>query len=262
MVTYVGIFLFVLIIILFARFSKKNKAIQSGPAAYNIEELLSAHVSFYQQLSQDQQKSFSERVAQFLSSTRITAVGDVELTDLDKVYIGASAIIPIFHFPEWQYTNLDEVLVYPGAFNEGFQQKGDDRNVLGMVGEGALNRQMILSQQSLRHGFEQKNSGNTGIHEFVHLLDKSDGATDGLPEFFMPASLRDPWLKQMHRTIAEIRQKGDDINPYAGTNEAEFLAVISEYFFTKPDLLEKLHPELYKMLQTIFRGHAASGEEL
>ncbi|WP_336516664.1 M90 family metallopeptidase [Pollutibacter soli] len=260
MATYIGIGFFVVIILLFVKFSKKANAPQPVPASNNIEDLLSKHVSFYQRLSSGQQESFSKRVSQFLSATRITPVGNVQLTDLDKVYIGASAIIPIFHFPEWQYTNLDEVLVYPGSFDEGFQQHSKDRNVLGMVGDGALNRQMILSQESLRQGYEQKNAGNTGIHEFVHLLDKSDGATDGLPEFFMPSSLKDPWLKQVHRAIAEIRQKGDDINPYAGTNEAEFLAVISEYFFTKPVLLEQHHPEIYQMLQTMFRKKDGQGK--
>jgi Mlc titration factor MtfA (ptsG expression regulator) len=56
----------------------------------------------------------------------------------------------------------------------------------------------------------------------------------------------------MHQNIAEIRQDDSDINPYAGTNEAEFFAVISEYFFQKPHFLEAQHPELYAILLKIY----------
>jgi Mlc titration factor MtfA (ptsG expression regulator) len=43
-----------------------------------------------------------------------------------------------------------------------------------------------------------------------------------------------------------------DIDPYAVTNEGEFFAVVSEYFFERPDLLEEKHPELYKLLTEFF----------
>jgi Mlc titration factor MtfA (ptsG expression regulator) len=43
-----------------------------------------------------------------------------------------------------------------------------------------------------------------------------------------------------------------DINPYALTNEAEFLAVAAEYFFEKPTELQHKHPELYAELSRIF----------
>jgi len=40
-------------------------------------------------------------------------------------------------------------------------------------------------------------------------------------------------------------------------NEAEFFAVISEYFFERPDLLAEKHPELYGMLVRMFRQDPA-----
>ncbi len=35
---------------------------------------------------------------------------------------------------------------------------------------------------------------NTGIHEFVHLLDKEDGSVDGLPEALLAKQYTLPWL--------------------------------------------------------------------
>jgi hypothetical protein len=116
-----------------------------------------------------------------------------------------------------------------------------------------MNGQMILSRNALVKGFS-KNSGeeNTGIHEFVHLLDKVDGATDGIPEGFLAHEYTAPWVKMMHQEIHKIETGHSDIDPYATTNEAEFFAVVSEYFFEKPDQFQTKHPELYEMLSKIF----------
>jgi hypothetical protein len=123
---------------------------------------------------------------------------------------------------------------------------------MGMVGEGNLNNTMVLSLRALREGFAKKDGNNTAMHEFVHLIDKADGTIDGVPEYLIPASMIEPWVRQIHNTIRRIQQHDTQINTYAASNDAEFLAVISEYFFEKPAMLSREHPELYAMLQKIF----------
>jgi Mlc titration factor MtfA (ptsG expression regulator) len=93
---------------------------------------------------------------------------------------------------------------------------------------------------------------NTAIHEFVHLLDKTDGATDGVPEILLQHQYVLPWVEMIRRNIDSILKNKSDINPYAATNQAEFFAVVSEYFFERPDLLQSKHPDLYTMLSGIF----------
>jgi Mlc titration factor MtfA (ptsG expression regulator) len=56
----------------------------------------------------------------------------------------------------------------------------------------------------------------------------------------------------------EIYEGESDINPYGGTNQAEFFSVASEYFFERPKLLQKKHPELYDHLEKFFRQDMAS----
>jgi Mlc titration factor MtfA (ptsG expression regulator) len=127
-----------------------------------------------------------------------------------------------------------------------------------MVGSGYMNGQMLLSREALIKGFSHASGQeNTAIHEFVHLLDKSDGATDGIPENLMAHQYTIPWLKMMHQEIHRIEVGKSDINPYAMTNEAEFLAVVSEYFFEKPDQFQHMHPELYQLLCGIFQQKPA-----
>jgi len=56
----------------------------------------------------------------------------------------------------------------------------------------------------------------------------------------------------MHKEVNKIEKGHSDIDVYAATNEAEFFAVVSEYFFEKPEQFEAGHPELYSMLSKIF----------
>ena len=42
------------------------------------------------------------------------------------------------------------------------------------------------------------------------------------------------------------------LRPYAGTNAAEFFAVASETFFTRPLDVESLKPDLYDVLRAFY----------
>ncbi|MFI5453067.1 zinc-dependent peptidase [Pedobacter sp. UC225_61] len=239
--------LFVALYFIFKK--KKNVAIQISKVD---QSLLANHVVFYQNLTSKRKQLFEQKVANFLGATIISGVG-VEINQLDKLLVAASAVIPIFGFEDWQYKNLTNVLLYPDTFNTNFQFEGAERNIMGMVGTGYLNGQMVLSLSALHHGFS-KSAGkeNTGIHEFVHLLDKSDGATDGIPENLMSHEYTLPWVKMMHEEIEKIEDNKSDINPYAITNQAEFFAVVSEYFFEQPEILKDKHPDLYDVLSKVF----------
>lgn len=221
-------------------------------ASETIQPLLHEHVSFYRALNVEQKVQFEKRIIGFLQKVHITGV-NTTVEDIDRVLVAAGAIIPIFSFPDWEYRNVHEVLLYPGSFDDEFKQDTKDRNILGMVGTGPMQNVMILSQQNVRDGFRNTpDKHNTAIHEFVHLIDKSDGSTDGLPEALIPHQYARPWLKRIHEEMQLIREGRSDINYYGTTNEAEFLAVVSEYFFEKPAEMEKKHPELYGLLKGIF----------
>ncbi|MBL4734195.1 MAG: zinc-dependent peptidase [Flavobacteriales bacterium] len=213
---------------------------------------LAEKVSFYNTLSEDEKTRFELKILEFLDDCRITGI-DVQIDATDEVLVAASAVIPIFAFPNWRYGNLYEVLLYPGMFNEKFETAGPDRNILGMVGTGYMEGKMILSKPALHHGFSnESDKKNTAIHEFVHLIDKSDGSIDGIPALLMEKQYAIPWLDLIDKQIEEIRDEKSGINPYGGTNRLEFFAVASEYFFERPKLLAQKHPALYERLEQIF----------
>ncbi len=249
--------LIILIIAVVALIAYKLRAKKKQPYVLpkNARNILNKYVQFYTELEDSDKAIFERRIADFLASVTITGVGDVVVEDLDRILIASGAIIPIFAFPTWRYNNIAEVLLYKDSFNHEYKTEGTGRNVLGMVGDGAMNRQMILSKQSVRDSFARAADGNnTIIHEFVHLIDKADGSTDGVPEYLLNRQHMLPWLGLMHQTIADMKRTWQsDINLYGATNQAEFFAVVSEYFFEKPEQLQQKHPELYDMLKQMFQ---------
>jgi MtfA peptidase len=231
---------------------QKTKPAPATPVPEVYKKILQQEVPFYQQLNASRQKSFENRLQQFLNGVKITGVKTV-VEDIDRVLVAASAIIPIFNFDGWRYVNLHEVLLYPDSFNHDFEQQGAGRDILGMVGSGAMNNIMILSQFELRQAFSNKTGkNNTAIHEFVHLVDKTDGSIDGVPAFILDKQYILPWLQRMREEIDLIKKDQSDIDAYGASNESEFFAVVSEYFFERPELLKEKHPELYELLLKIF----------
>ena len=250
--------IFILAVFYTVKFLQKKKVTVTDPVPPLLKNILEERVPFYQQLTKVKQTEFEERAAHFLMQVKITGVKTV-VEETDRVLIAASAIIPIFNFAGWEYKNLHEVLLYPDSFSHEFEQQGGERNILGMVGSGAMNHVMILSQFELRQSFSNESGkNNTAIHEFVHLLDKTDGEIDGVPESLLDRQYIKPWLQLMQQKIQEICDDRSDINPYGASNEAEFFAVASEYFFERPDLLKEKHPELYELLLKTFHPALAT----
>lgn len=234
---------------------------QSNKSAFKVpkqfppswKELLLRHVHFYQNLNEVDREKFERRINNFLKQVRITGIRTT-VSELDQLLIASSAAIPLFNFPSWSYRHLHEVLLYPASFDRNFSMENPEEVITGMVGSGKnMDGVMILSQESLRKGFENtEDKKNVGIHEFVHILDKEDGVIDGIPGIMNDKALVKPWLQLMHREISQIKNGRSDIDPYAGTGEEEFLAVCSEYFFERPKMFKVRHPELYNKLQNVY----------
>ena len=233
---------------------RQRAAIRQEPFPPHWQNILNTEVAFYQGLNAEEQQRFREEVNIFLREKRITGI-NTSIDDTVRVLVAASAVIPIFGFPGWEWEQIREVLIYPDSFNEDYQTgRTPEQSILGMVGSGAMTRMMILSKPELLEVFRQSGDRqNVGIHEFAHLLDKSDGVVDGVPEVALPARAIKPWLELVHKEMEAIRQGRSDMNPYGLTNEGEFFAVAAEYFFEHPVKMHRQHPQLYAMLRKIFR---------
>ncbi len=213
---------------------------------------LKEHISFYRKLKKDDQKTFRDRLGIFLADVTITEI-DKEMPDKSTcLYVGSSAVIAFWGLPYWNYADLQEVIVYPSNFDEDNQL-----NERGMIGGkvyhgGIMDRTMILSLPELKKGFAIDNDKkNVGVHEFAHLLDKSDGSLDGVPPE-MGKHDREVWTQLMEKEIEAIADDDSTVPEYGATNKAEFFAVVTSYYKECPKLLKINHRELYEVLDRYY----------
>lgn len=209
-------------------------------------------IPFYKKLTPSDRLIFEDRIGIFLADIIVTEINK-EVAEKDTCfYVACSAVIAYWGLPYWNYGDLSEVLVYPSNF--------DIDNTLNKTGivqgkvhhGGLMNNTMILSLPALIAGFQIDNDKkNVGVHEFAHLLDKSDGSVDGvLPH--MGEEERKLWIKLVDKEIENIKKDKSNIPEYAAKNRAEFFAVSLEYFKERPKLLKIKHPELYGALSKLF----------
>ena len=254
-------FLFALIALLLylnSRHQRKKELRKAMKRVFPVDwqNSLREKVLFYSKLDLEDKQLFEKRIQLFLA-TKIVKGIDVDIDDTIKLMVAASAVIPTFAFPDYDYPNVHTVLIYPNSFDEKFQTQryeGHREIISGMVGSSFQNGTVILSKPDLIRAFDGlPHKENVGIHEFVHLLDKDDGSIDGIPQILINHAFVGPWLHEIKNEIKRIESGKSDINPYAITNNAEFLAVVSEYFFDNPEKFRRRHPELYNFLSQAFK---------
>jgi Mlc titration factor MtfA (ptsG expression regulator) len=254
LITYLIIGTFIGVILMYVRYRYKIYAKTSEfrqpdrEFPYQWRNILQDKVDFYKRLKPNEKRLFERKVHVFLLNVRIVGM-QTEVTHDDRILIAAGAVIPVFRFKNWHYRGLKEVLLYP----DKFQIPTTDKYANGLVGWGEMEGRMMLSRKALHHGFADLTDGkNVAVHEFLHLFDKADGEVDGVLGNVMRENDIGPWLFLIQSKMHEINLGDSDIREYGGVNEAEFLAVVGEYFFEKPGEMREEHPALYNALDSFF----------
>src|SRR5712675_2509979 len=126
----IGIVIIVVLIFWGVHFtnSKKKEAAAENDILIN-DVILENNIVFFRGLNKNEKQQFENELRDFLSYIRITGV-NTPVDDLDRIFVAASAVIPVFAFPGWKYSNLREVLLYSDAINNDFQTEGEGRNIL------------------------------------------------------------------------------------------------------------------------------------
>lgn len=230
-----------------SRFSKKViEPTKQFP--YQWRSILERKVDFYRKLSRENKKAFEKKVHVFLLNENIIGK-ETTVTHNDRILLAAGAVIPIFGFKKWHYANLKEIHLYPDMF----QIPNTTQMATGLVGYGEMEGKMLISRKALEHGFYDPNDQrNVAIHEFIHILDKQDGKIDGVLGTALRKDEVMPWLSFINMKMNEISKGNSSIRSYGAANQAEFLSVVSEYFFESPEKLKLEHPNLYQELDKMF----------
>lgn len=198
----------------------------------------------------------------FLYYKTITAVQGLELTEEKRLVIAVQACLLILNLDLDYYDGWVEVVVYPDTFIVNRDITNDEGIVSNQTntlsGEAWSRGSVILSWADIeRESFTISEGQNVVIHEFSHKLDMLNGRANGMPPLH-PKMERQAWTDSLGKAydllINNLRNdRHHYINEYAATNPAEFFAVISEYFFTAPEVLKEHRSEVYEQLVLFYK---------
>lgn len=203
----------------------------------------------------------------FLDRKEFSAAAGLRLTDAMAVAIAAQAVLPVLRLGLGRYDGFVGIVVHPDQVIARREQADEDGVVHAydevLAGEAMEGGPVMLSWRDVRGAREGAASGyNVVVHEFAHVLDMADGASDGVP--VLPAGLtRAHWLAVLEREFDAFglrvdRDEDTALDPYGTHGLDEFFAVASESFFVAPRPMRDEHPALYDLFAAFYRQDPAA----
>ncbi len=239
----------------FGRKARRRCAALATPFPDAWRETLLRAFDHFERLDPAWRARFEQDVRLFLLEKRITGIG-VEVTEELRLLVAASAATLSVGWPDYEWDQLSEVLLYPDDFDRDYRFGGAER-----VGEAHAWGTVILSVPALLDSFEYPDDAyHVGIHEFAHLLDVSQTHFDGIPAGLDGAGTRE-WVAIAEKEMERLRQGRSVFDDYGAHDPVEFLAVAVEAFFEVPQRVRRRHPEVYAILSGYFGQDPAAWDD-
>ena len=240
---------------------KTLRALRRSPVSDSLWRQLRDGLPLLRPLATKEAVKLRELTALFLEEKAFNGVQGMQLDDHRKAIIAAQACLPILELGLERYAGWTEIIVYPHSFRVR-RTVADETGVMheqesALSGESWERGPLILAWNEVeRDSLELHRGRNVVIHEFAHKLDALNGRANGMPPLHPDMPLEE-WTRTLSRAYDRLQRQVEHghacINPYAATHPAEFFAVVSEYFFTAPDLLEAQCREVYGQLRAYYR---------
>jgi Mlc titration factor MtfA (ptsG expression regulator) len=238
-----------------ARRGARRRALLALPFPDRWRELLRESYDHYDRLPLELRARFEDDLRMFLAEKRITGV-ELEATERLKILVAASAVTLSLGWPDYEWDQLTEVLLYPQDFDRDYSFGKHD-----LAGQAHPWGTVILSVPALLESFEDPDDAyHVGLHEFAHLLDVDQTHFDGIPVGLGEARSRE-WLAVMEKEMERLRRGKSVLDPYGANDPVEFLAVAVEAFFEAPLALRQRHREVYAILSAYFRQDPAAWDD-
>jgi Mlc titration factor MtfA (ptsG expression regulator) len=237
------------------RRTARRRSLLAAPFPKPWRETLARAYDHYERLDGARRVRFEDDLRIFLSEKRITGVG-VEVEDDLRLLVAASAVTLSAGWPEYEWDQLTEVLLYPDDFDRDYRFGGDER-----AGEAHPWGTVILSVPALLESFEVPDDAfHVGLHEFAHLLDVDQSHFDGIPAGLGGAQARQ-WAALADREMERMRSGRSEFDDYGAHDPVEFLPVAVEAFFEVPQRVRRRHAEVYAVLSSYFGQDPAAWDD-
>jgi len=184
----------------------------------------------------------------------------LKLTPEMRASVSAQAALPVLRLGIDWYANWNTVVLVPNHFtNERIT-----RDKAGVIhewletesGESWEKGPVVVSWRDAAasgwcDGF------NVVIHEAAHRLDMTDGSVNGRPALHKGMSA-DEWRDVCSSAFEDLRSRSgrrrrSQIDSYATVSDAEFFAVMTEYFFELPHVLRREYPDVFRLFAEFYR---------
>lgn len=231
------------------------------------ETILKRNFPLLDDLPSADRTELHKHIQVFLAEKHFEGCAGLEITDEMRVTIAAQACILLLHRKTDCYPALQSILVYPHAyFAEHHERDGSGvvtESIENRLGEAWPHGSVVLSWDNVRNDATDIRDGhNVVFHEFAHQLDFEDGRkADG--SVVMPRrSMYTAWARILGSEFRQLRRDAERglptvLDQYGTKDPAEFFAVATEAFFTKPAALKNKHPALYDELKLYYQQDPA-----
>jgi len=247
----------------FFRTWRRKRALRSAELDEGLWRHVTRSLPFLHGLTDAERQRLKDYAVLFLDEKQMHGARGFVLTDAVRLSIAVQACLPILNLGMDAYQGWVGIVIYPGEF----KVRREEMDASGVVheyddtlsGEAWPGGPVILSWQDVALGAA---GYNVVIHEFAHKLHMGRGDMDDFPlphadmhcEQWVTAwdTAYDEFCAQVDRGIDTV------IDPYASEQPAEFFAVLSEAFFTMPQAVRSLYPELYAQLVLFYKQDPAA----
>ncbi|NMP27582.1 DgsA anti-repressor MtfA [Rahnella sp. SAP-1] len=205
-------------------------------------------------LNSHEQQRLIQVASHLLQQKKLQQLQGLELAETMHARIALLFALPVMELGAEWLDGFHEILLYPTPFI--VDTPWQDEN--GIVHAGAQTQAgqswdqgpIVLNWLDVQDSFDTSGF-NLVIHEAAHKLDiRNGGEANGIP----PIPLREvvAWEHDLQAAMENLQEEidlvGEDaasMDAYAATDPAECFAVLSEYFFSAPDLLSQRFPLVY-----------------
>lgn len=259
---------------MFSWFRRRRRAkILKTPFPESWRTILTDSVTHYSYLSPDEKRSLEQLVQVFIAEKNFEGCNGLAITDEIRVIISGQACMLTLGLPHDFYRKLDSILVYPSTvvvpppkYGVFTQMPLIAPTSTAISGQAFMRGPVILVWDEVKRGALHPERGhNVVYHEFAHILDMLDGRADGTPELHSREQYK-RWAHVCSEVYFDLQKRSSRgqktfLDSYGATNEAEFFAVATEYFFDRPIRMQKKRQALYDVLAGFYRQDTAARQK-
>jgi MtfA peptidase len=223
---------------------------------------LARRVALVRRLPVAQQLRLREFCERFLRDKTISGAAGFEWRQDRALTLAALCCVPVLQLGYDWLRGWRELIIYPGQFRVRRHQHDEASGVVeewddDLAGEAWEHGPLVLSWADIRADLRQPQAGyNVVAHEIAHKLDALDGALDGTPPL-PDAARRRAWVDSFEPAYQRLCDDIDagrepPIDDYASEAPDEFFAVVSEYHYSAPAVLQQAMPAVARELEQFY----------